>query len=360
MKTLNEVVNIVGLKRRAIQEYEDAGLAEKPKTKNKYGYLLYDTPAIERLWNLRFYKELGYNRTQIKNIFDCKTLNTEDELSRVIQELIEKREKLDNLIGIAQGMKKTGISFSSFKKHMIDDDMDAEEVFGVLGTSLNLFMDVKEEDCNMEFLKDSDLDDIYGAIKRIDDLQKEGRLFDCAEVQAEIVRIHNIIAKGLSKSIIFFRNILMYIEPENKVTEDLELFCNIDNLDFFRSAMSYYCDLNEDNETDRELCEALDNISILGIKKYATNSPEVQAEVVRIHNFFKEVNMYKEEAKLEMVRKIGHLFGSKAYKQMIDNGANKGIAWFVSRAIEIYCENKEKEGEELRKTKYVVKRGERK
>ena len=39
MKTLNEVVDIVGLKRRAIQEYEEAGLADKPTTKNKSGYL---------------------------------------------------------------------------------------------------------------------------------------------------------------------------------------------------------------------------------------------------------------------------------------------------------------------------------
>ena len=68
MKSLNEVEKIVGLKRRAIQEYEDAGLANKPTHKNKYGYLLYDTPEIERLWQLKFYKELGYNITKIKEI----------------------------------------------------------------------------------------------------------------------------------------------------------------------------------------------------------------------------------------------------------------------------------------------------
>ena len=40
MKTLNEVIDIVGLKRRAIQEYEKAGLAKKPTHSNKYGHLL--------------------------------------------------------------------------------------------------------------------------------------------------------------------------------------------------------------------------------------------------------------------------------------------------------------------------------
>ena len=37
MKSLSEVEKLVGLKRRAIQEYEDKGLAIKPTHKNKYG-----------------------------------------------------------------------------------------------------------------------------------------------------------------------------------------------------------------------------------------------------------------------------------------------------------------------------------
>ena len=35
VKTLNKVVDIVGLSRRAIQEYEVAGLAQKPNTKTQ-------------------------------------------------------------------------------------------------------------------------------------------------------------------------------------------------------------------------------------------------------------------------------------------------------------------------------------
>ena len=46
MKTLNEVVDLVDVTRRVIQEYEKAGLAKTPTTTNKYGHLQYDESAI--------------------------------------------------------------------------------------------------------------------------------------------------------------------------------------------------------------------------------------------------------------------------------------------------------------------------
>lgn len=47
MKTLNEVVDLVDMTRRVIQEYEKAELAKAPTTTNKYGHLQYDESSIE-------------------------------------------------------------------------------------------------------------------------------------------------------------------------------------------------------------------------------------------------------------------------------------------------------------------------
>lgn len=66
MKSLSEVVKLVGISRRVIQEYEDAGLAERPTITNKYGHLLYDKEDIRRFWQLRFYRELNYDKNKIK------------------------------------------------------------------------------------------------------------------------------------------------------------------------------------------------------------------------------------------------------------------------------------------------------
>ena len=70
MKTITDAAKIVGLSRRVIQEYEKDGIAIKPKQKNKYGYLIYDDVTIDRLWQIRFYRELGYDKRAIKAVFD--------------------------------------------------------------------------------------------------------------------------------------------------------------------------------------------------------------------------------------------------------------------------------------------------
>lgn len=48
MKTLKEVCTELGVSRRAIQGYEAVGLV-KATRKNKYGYLLYNQYAQERI-----------------------------------------------------------------------------------------------------------------------------------------------------------------------------------------------------------------------------------------------------------------------------------------------------------------------
>lgn len=122
MKSLNEIEKIVGLKRRAIQEYEAAGLANKPTKTDKYNHLLYDFPEIERLWKLKFYKELGYNITKIKEIQAKGRKHEKEELGDVIEALKEKRDKLNNLISIAEMMNETGWSFNDFKNEIITTD----------------------------------------------------------------------------------------------------------------------------------------------------------------------------------------------------------------------------------------------
>lgn len=66
-KTLREVCNQVGVTRRAIQGYENAGLVESTG-KNKYGYLLYDEITIERIKIIKQYQGFGFSIKEIKNL----------------------------------------------------------------------------------------------------------------------------------------------------------------------------------------------------------------------------------------------------------------------------------------------------
>ena len=68
-KTLREVCNMVGVTRRAVQGYEKIGLVDS-SGKNKYGYLLYDEEAIEKIRTIKQYQEFGFKVKEIKELLE--------------------------------------------------------------------------------------------------------------------------------------------------------------------------------------------------------------------------------------------------------------------------------------------------
>lgn len=53
--TLREICETLGVSRRALQGYEKAGLVASTG-RNKYGHLLYDEKARERIAEIKFYQ----------------------------------------------------------------------------------------------------------------------------------------------------------------------------------------------------------------------------------------------------------------------------------------------------------------
>jgi DNA-binding transcriptional MerR regulator len=101
MKTVTEVSKITGIIPQRINDYEKAGLLEKPSTRNKYQYRLYSDKEIVRLWQIRFYKEPGYTIPQMKRIFTNPTYQPEIELnykveSEAYQALSEMKHETTN------------------------------------------------------------------------------------------------------------------------------------------------------------------------------------------------------------------------------------------------------------------------
>ena len=65
--TLKEVCKELGVTRRAVQGYEKAGLVSF-SGKNKYGYLLYDDVAIEKIRIIKKYQDFGFSIKEIKEL----------------------------------------------------------------------------------------------------------------------------------------------------------------------------------------------------------------------------------------------------------------------------------------------------
>ena len=70
--TLREICETLGVSRRALQGYEKAGLVASTG-RNKYGHLLYDEKARERIAEIKFYQQLGFSIKEISDIIDAST-----------------------------------------------------------------------------------------------------------------------------------------------------------------------------------------------------------------------------------------------------------------------------------------------
>lgn len=68
-KTLKEVCELVGVTRRAVQGYEDAGLVASTG-RNKYGHLLYDESAVEKIKEIKLYQDFGFSIKEIQVLQD--------------------------------------------------------------------------------------------------------------------------------------------------------------------------------------------------------------------------------------------------------------------------------------------------
>lgn len=100
--TLREICNLVGVTRRAVQGYEKAGLVEC-SGKNKYGYLLYDELAVEKIRNIKQYQEFGFTIKEIKILLEA---STEEYVIMLMNKLSKMEEELQKLQGNIEKMER--------------------------------------------------------------------------------------------------------------------------------------------------------------------------------------------------------------------------------------------------------------
>lgn len=80
-----------------IQGYEKAGLVSA-SGKNKYGHLLYDQAAEERIRNIRFYQQIGFPVREISGIIDASIPVKRKALKNRIKALKREQDELKRLI----------------------------------------------------------------------------------------------------------------------------------------------------------------------------------------------------------------------------------------------------------------------
>lgn len=88
MKKTNEVSKLVGVSRRTLQYYDNEGLLDVKRSKNNYR--LYDENALERIWKIMLYKEMGFNYAKFMNYCYSQRTNRKTILKDICKKLRKK------------------------------------------------------------------------------------------------------------------------------------------------------------------------------------------------------------------------------------------------------------------------------
>lgn len=102
MYKTKDVSKIAGVSKRTLQYYDDLGLINLERDKDKYR--IYDKSSLERIWNILVLKEAGFSLKEIKELFKLSNdelIKSLDRKTEIINEEIielELKKELLNLI----------------------------------------------------------------------------------------------------------------------------------------------------------------------------------------------------------------------------------------------------------------------
>ena len=102
---LREICREFEISRRTVQGYEKAGLVSATG-RNKYGHLLYDENAIQRIAKIKFYQQLGFSLKEITEIIDAPDAVLKAKLEKQVETLNKEKEEMQELIEKAEKMIK--------------------------------------------------------------------------------------------------------------------------------------------------------------------------------------------------------------------------------------------------------------
>lgn len=294
MKKLKQVEQEVGLSRRQIQNLEKDGLAIKPKDENKdkHGYLQYDEPEIIRLWQIRLFKELGYSKKTMRSIFDNPEFDMQKSLEGQIEKLLQKRQRLDALIEVAQFIHNTGISPSMMKENLMGADfMNYNNLIDTFGTGLRFFKQL-EKDGHISF-PEPDMDDAWGEdfLDTLDELclmAQQQIPCDSEPVQKHVAAMHELCSRFTSSSTIEFSWLSMCASVDKEFVAFLEEEFGEGTAEFLFDAVKAYCKANQDKGLKQTLSDIEKTILRYGKAQQPPNCKEVQKEIKRMAAVLRE------------------------------------------------------------------------
>lgn len=114
MKTVKEVSKLTGVSVRALHHYDAIDLL-KPTQVTEAGYRLYDDVALEKLYMILIFRELGLSLKEIADILHAPDYDRNRCLEKQIALMQERIGKLQDRITLAKGILTLGVKYMSFE-----------------------------------------------------------------------------------------------------------------------------------------------------------------------------------------------------------------------------------------------------
>ena len=110
MKTVTEMAKLTGVSVRTLHHYDAIGLL-KPARVTESGYRLYDDEALERLYLILLFREIGFPLKSIQGILEAPDYDRNRVLEQQVELLKAKIAHLQDCIHMANGIKLMGIQY---------------------------------------------------------------------------------------------------------------------------------------------------------------------------------------------------------------------------------------------------------
>lgn len=114
MKTVTQIAKQTGVSVRTLHHYDAIGLL-KPTRVTEAGYRLYDDAALERLYLILLFREIGFPLKEIQGILDAPDFDRNRVLEKQTELLEARRLHLQNLIGLTRGIQMLGVKYLNFE-----------------------------------------------------------------------------------------------------------------------------------------------------------------------------------------------------------------------------------------------------
>ena len=190
--TITELAKMSGVSTRTLRFYHEIGLLV-PTEQNAAGYRTYHEEEVNKLQQILFYRELGVNLRDIKNILEAPEFDGLVALKNHRKELLERKKQLDRLLDNVTNtiysqerriIMKDNEKFKGFKKSLIEEN---EKKYGselrekysskTIYESNQKLMNMSEEDYNsMEDLGNRILEQLKIAFATKDPSSQEAQI----------------------------------------------------------------------------------------------------------------------------------------------------------------------------------------